>query len=343
MANTILFKRLPDNVPFDALSVSMQLDVDSWLWSFQMEIPSRAFLDLIKPQGGTLIDVEIAVNGWKWICRVEGWHESAAFGRRSWTVTGRSPSAELGDPYCTRQSYVSTVATQGSQFVTDILQYSGWSHSWAASDYLDPLTGWLIPAGAFTYQDQTKIGAIQQLAAAVGAIIQTPPDTVTTPTLTIKPRFPVSPWQWVGVTPEVGIIDAQFEEVGRNWMPAPLYNAVVVAGVNYGKIVSVKRTGTAGDKQAPTFTSDLICTDGAGRESGRIIMGRSGNWIKHTIRLFSLYPDGTPPGLLVPGTMIAVQEGATTWNGQVTGTTIAASNVSREVRQTIEVEEYADV
>ncbi len=343
MMNTLFVQRLPDNAPIEVSSVSMNIDTDSWLWSFSLTIVTKSYLDLIKPQNGTFIDIAINCNGWVWICKVECWQENISFGQKSWTVTGRSPSVELSAPYSLTQTYMNDSDKSAPSIITDILQGTGWNFDWNATDYYNPVTDWTIPAGIFNVADVTPIKAVQYILDAVGAYIQTPCDTNTDKTLYFKPRYNKQPWLWSQETPDKIFNTGVFLETGRTYMSFPDLNTVLVSGQQTGVIVNAKIDGTAGDKQASTFTNPLIVTRKAGTEKARQILSPIKNWVKHTVKVFSLAASGQEPSLTLPGTMLeVVEEDNTTWIGQVTGTTVTAGwqNTGLVVYQTLELEQY---
>jgi len=343
MINVVTVYRLPDNAPIEVGAINISIDRNSWLWSFSLTILDPDHIELIKPSPGTYVDIEITINGHVWICKVESWQEQVSFGQTVWNVSGRSPSCELSNPFSGVASYTTTSDMQAITILNDILSGTGWAASWPSNSWLDPSMTWLIPAGAFSFTNKTKIEAIKLLTESVGAYIQTVPDT-TSQQLNIKAKYFSNPWNWSGATVDQTLVDSQFREIGRSFEGRPNYNSVITSGENAGVIVSLTRDGTAGDTTAPMYTNALITTDQAGTEAGRNILCDTGEWIKHTIRMFSLYPTGTPPSLILPGDFLGISEVSNFWEGQVTGTTIdVAVTPVVEVAQTIEIERYIGV
>jgi hypothetical protein len=359
MLNTILIKRLPSNEPLDCFSVDIQTDLDSWCWDFSITLPQSSFLDLVKPsvvgEDLVLIDIEISINGWKWVCRVESWSESFSFGQRAWTIHGRSPSIELSEPYCLPGVYTNTSVVNGGQILDEVLFGTGWSIQWGFdnlpgnySDYLNPTTTWNIPAEACSVSEKTKLQTIQYILEAIDARIITEPNCATNKNLIILPRYKFTPWQWSSKTADEAVNIASCWETGGGFRTLPKINAVVVSGESQGVIVNATKDGTAGNKIAPMFTHPLITTVEAGSERAKSILSEEGTWNDHTFKLFSLdnyvSPTGNIPGLLLPGKLLSVIGDLTSWKGYVTSVSIhgeaVAENKGCEVTQTIEVEEY---
>lgn len=343
--NSVMIRRLPLGSPIiyiDWVDIKITLDKDSWLWDFTIVLPDSSYLDLIKPNGDVFTNIEITINGHVWTCMVEGWSKSKAFAANSWEVYGKSPSVVLGAPYCELSSYTNPDAVQGRALADDILSGTGYSVNWSATDWLNPVVDWLIPANVFSYADLTTIEALQKLTRSVGAYVQTILDPVTSKELNILPQFKKQPWSWASESEDMQLLEAQMWEVRRQYITHPEVNAVVVSGINNGVLTNVTRQGTAGDKHAPMVLEDLITTQEAGSERGRMLLGASGKWVQHTMKLFSLFAPTEPPGLILPGMFVKVTEEGTDWKGQVTGTEIHAvvSTGPIELSQTLEIEEY---
>src|SRR3569623_809765 len=196
---------------------------------------------------------------------------------------------------------------------------------------------WLVPPGAYTYRDLPTLGALQQIAGAVGAVVQShQSDNV----LTVLPRYPISPWEWSAADPSVAITADIVTSSASEWQPRPDYNGVYVMGTTQGVSVWVRRTGCAGEPLAPQVSDALITHVDAGTERGRIILAAAGRWSSETIQI-PLMPVPQPPGLLLPGALIEVDDGIDTWRGQVLSVRISAQRGdSLTVWQTVEVERW---
>ncbi|HHH9607601.1 TPA: hypothetical protein ACP344_006646, partial [Pseudomonas aeruginosa] len=67
----------------------------------------------------------------------------------------------LDAPYAPKRSAVNTAPLNARQVVDDQLQYTGFSVSWDVENMGPP--DWTLPAGAFSYQDQTPMQVIVKL------------------------------------------------------------------------------------------------------------------------------------------------------------------------------------
>jgi hypothetical protein len=91
------------------------------------------------------------------------------------------------------------------------------------------------------------------------------------------------------------------------------------------------------------ITNPYVTSSKVGLEIGRMQLAQTGEWVKHTLRIGALCPEGgTSFGLFKTGDMISVIERGTPWFGQVTGVNIIAANAGAgfAVEQVIEVEQY---
>jgi hypothetical protein len=333
MLNTVLVKRLPDNAPIEVTSISITYDKQSWLWSFSLTIgkDKNRYLDLIKPNplnADIFTDIEIYINGWKWICRVESWNESRVFAKDSWTITGRSPSMELGYPQNPKTSYIydpssGTSSTAGAQIMEDVLEGTmlglpdkGWVVDWTAytgtpeiHTGFDPFDAsyWGIPDGSFSWTDKTQIEVIKSLTESIGAFIITNPYcTGADKKLIIRPKYDQPPWYWNTANIHRPLIDhvintSYSTEVGRNYAQLANYDSVYVMGqkstdaqktnVTDGiVIVETFRDGVGPGSRVygEDIVNPYLYNWQAAFELGRMSICETGEWMNHRLRLFSI-------------------------------------------------------
>jgi len=386
MLNSVLVEEVISHTPIEVLHVDAKIDRNSWLWSFSVTIADKCYLDLIKPVNGVMGHIKINMNGYIWLCTVEGWSENRSFGTQAWTITGRSPSMMFGDPVSQRASGVVSDSQQGQNIIESIvsakqkpndwpLDFANWSADFSkyniASDLpgnvvtgFKPYSDWYIPGNTITYSDKTEIDIIKDLVGGIGAYIQTEPDQNK---LTIKPMFAHQPWNWNTDNANIDWItmnESQLTEIGRSNESRPIYHAIHVfgesiGGANDGSGVDLSNTsiavevrrneygsGDANTKYSPMITNPYVTSAKAGLENGRMVIGKSGEWIKHTLRVGALCPSGgTSFGLFKTGDMISVMERGVAWNGQVTGVAVMSVNAGAgfAIEQVLEVEEYGGV
>lgn len=374
MLNYVFVKEVLTNTPIEVLGVEARIDRSSWLWSFSIVVASLDCLELIAPQEGVYAHLEIQINGYTWYCTVEGWKENRSFTKDTWSITGRSPSLMFGDPINARKSYTEASDLQGQtifdQMVTSVsvppnwpTQFSSWDTDWSAYNNtctgFSPFSSWYIPGGTLSYADKSDKDILKYIADGIGAYVQTDPDQNT---LRVKPIYSYMPWDWTGDSENIEwrpLIEDQFKEVARSTKLEPYYQAVHVMGESPGAnnagtgpgdgtavFVDVCRDGWCGGgtaTYAPMITHPLVSSTKAGLEKGRMCLGKTGEWVNHSIRIGMLCPGNQSTGLFTPGDMVSVLERGMPWHGQVTSTVVSVARSGKggfTVSQQIGVEEY---
>ncbi|CQR43727.1 hypothetical protein THICB3330019 [Thiomonas sp. CB3] len=333
MLHDISVMRLPDNLAIPASDVAIGIDADSWAWSFSARLNGKTALDAVQPDAnGVPVTLEIALDGYLFHVLVEDWSEDRRFGNRSISVKGRGLSAQLAAPYLLTTSGSTTADMTLQQVLNAHLPIgSGWTIAWAAGT-----PDWLVPAGAWTWADQSAISAI--FAACNGVGLTVFPDTATQ-TLTIQPRYPVLPWDFAAATPQITVPDAAITELGRRNSPPSQANAAFVYGGNVGGILArVYRTGTAGDKAlAPAQHPLLTHLDGARLLGSRLLAGQ----VQQPDVRSLTFPFGGSFGMAQRGALLEAQIGAIATRGIINSVQIATQRTDQgiKIRQTVTIGE----
>lgn len=325
VANNIYLKRASDNAQIKCESASLALDVASWTWSFNGSLPATE-LDLVRPDDGP-VEVKLGVNGSEILLLIESVSRDRTFGSASIKVSGRGINAQLDAPYAATQSFGGYSTLTAQQLMAEVLTLNevplGWDLDWNIED-------WLVPTDVFNHQG-TYISAINSIAAAAGAYIQPAKNTQS---FIINHLYPTAPWEWDTTTADIVLPSDVVVQEGLNWVKKSDYNRVYVSGEGSGILGQVTRTGSAGDVLAPMVTDRLIVATAAARQRGRAILSDTGKQVRASLGL----PVLDETGLIMPGTFIQYEDGATVRKGIV-----RSLNVSMrmpEVWQSIEVETH---
>lgn len=189
--------RMPERTPVPVSAIDVSRGVDDVHWSIALTLADPEFLAWLLPDGAGPRSVEININGHVWTGICEGWQTTHQFPGRRVTVSGRSRTALLDAPYVAPRALVQTVPRTAQQLVEDELELSGFA---ATYDTVD----WTVPGGVWTYDSQTPVAAMRAVAAAAGAVLEAHPwDDV----FAVRPRYPISPWEWSTAAPAVTILD----------------------------------------------------------------------------------------------------------------------------------------
>ncbi|WP_422135478.1 hypothetical protein [Endozoicomonas sp. ALD040] len=333
LMNTISVVTLPDRTPTEMSNMDISLDIDSFSWALSGELWGASSLALVEPDQDGPKQIEVDINGWKWIFIVERYTGSRAFGQEQYTIYGTSRTQLLAAPYAPKRSKSNSSSLNAKQAITEELANTGFSALYPElDDYSTP--DWIIPGGSFSYQSETAMTVVARLASTAGAVVIPSRDA---DQLNIKPRYPASPWNWNSATMDKIIPASMVINLSASWRPEPEYNAVYVSGTHTGVAVNVKRQGTAGDNPAPDILEDWLTETQVNTERGRNELAKSGLQSITTLEM-PLTESTTVPGLIEPGQLVEVQDISGNWRALCLSTSI--STRQGKVSQSIELERH---
>jgi hypothetical protein len=323
--NHVTLHRWLDGVSVPVISLSLSLDVDSWAWGFEATLPAIAEALIAPADGAPPVELLAHVNGTDFRVLAENLTRERSFGEASLRLSGRGRTAVLSAPYAPVMSFANPQPRTARQLMDDVLTINGvplgWTIDWG-------LTDWNVPAGVFAHQG-TWIDALAAIAEAPGGYLLPHPSEAI---LRVRDRYPVAPWDWHAVTPDLVLpVDAVSRESLR-WLEKPAYNRVFVSGQSAGVLGQVTRTGTAGNVIAPMVVDALITEAAAARQRGTAILADTGQQFEVGLRL----PVLPETGIVEPGTFVEYQDGRVARLGLVRSTRIEAG--FPEVWQTLGVE-----
>ena len=332
--NEISVVRLPDRLPIEVDNLSLFGGREAWGWEARVALAQPAQLAELSPTVEGPRRVEITINGYRWVVAVEAFDQSRVFGATEVTLTGRSITAQLAEPYARARTHEATVERTMVQLATAELAGSG-----VTLDY--GTVNWLVPAGAWYYTELTPMAALQRLAEASGGVVQSHPEL---PQVQIRARYPVSPWDWTTTTPDVVIQDDIVTGTRLQLQSKPMFDAVIAAGERIGVAARVRRAGEAGQTYAPQQVDALITHADAARERGRNVLGDRGGQaaIEHDLPLFGGTLQPGQPGLVLPMMLAQRVSGEGTWHGLVTAVRIEVRRQAAaiDVQQTVTLERH---
>jgi len=326
--NDVSLHRLIDGAEVPVFTLSLSLDAGSWTWGFEAVLPASAE-PLVDPgHVSGPVELLVRVNGTAFRVLAEAISRERRFGEASVRVSGRGRNAVLAAPYAPVMTFSNAEARTARQLMDHVLTLNGVSLGWTV-DW--DLTDWIVPARVFAHQG-TWIEALAAIAGAAGGDLLPHP---TEQSLRVRHRYPVAPWEWHTVTPDVVLpVDALARESVR-WLEKPAYNRVFVAGQEVGVLGQVTRAGTAGEVLAPMVVDPLITEAAAARQRGLAVLADTGRQIEVSLRL----PVLAGTGIIAPGAFVEYQDGSVTRVGMVRATHVEAG--LPEVWQTLGVQVYA--
>lgn len=334
IANTVNLVALPSRTPIEAKNIRIGLDADSFSWSFSADIFTRAALELVQPDADGAGELELDINGWKWVVLVERYSRKLQFPAEAYTINGATRGQLLAAPYAPLRSALNSAPINAAQAAEAELQFTGFTLDWQATD-------WTFPAGSLSYQSQTAIQVIARLAETVGAVVLPARDS---DHLDIVPRYPVPPWEWNQVDAPIERIipAAMMTDLGGEWTPQPAWNACYTSGTSVGCSMLVRRAGTAGDNPTPDVFDDWLTDQPANQARGAHELSKGGNIeiVSVTIPLFP-FSDDNGVGLILPAHLYRVPEETGPWVGLCLGVDISAEGTGAvRVKQQIKLERH---
>ena len=330
--NTASLVRVSNNLSLPVRSMQVSIDADSMHWTWSASLPLSALADLEPDAPGSPVELRATANGVGWLLRLERVRESERFGSASLDIGGRGVSAEIGSPAWPVVSHVNAAMRNAQQLAGDALTSNGvaigWALDWQCAD-------WVVPAGVWVFSG-TPLDAVATIAAAAGAYVQPARDARM---LRVLPRYPVAPWAWASVTPDVVLPADVVVSRGEERVSRSAYDHVYVTGQAGGKMVRVERSGAALVAPAPTVVDPLICHADPGRGRGLAILGNTGD-----IRLITLESPVLESSVIETGALLEFSRNGQGRRGLVRSLSVSANVGSgREpviVRQTVEVETH---
>lgn len=344
VVHTLIAHRLPDLVEVPLFDASVASDMGSFCWSLQASGPKSLF-SLLQPENNLPVQLRVTLDGIPFVFAVDSLSRSNAFGKTVASISGRSVTALIGEPYWRAGIYSNTEDRTAQQLAMDALVNTGIDLDWGIGDGVGAnggLVDWLVPAGALSHQG-SPLSVVQRIAQAAGGYLQSHRSTTTL--LTRHPYGARSgdvsgaPWDWYAGAADVELAaDAVITDAVSRVDGADI-NAVYVSGTTQGVNGFVKRAGSAADKLAPMVSDALITDVVAARQRGLAILGAAGH--KHTVRVeLPVLTGVNQPGILDVGQLVQVNA-VTPWRGRVRAVSVASKWPS--MRQSVTLERHLEV
>lgn len=328
--NDVYLKRVAGSVMLKATTMSLNIDVDSWTWSFSASVPASD-LEAVEPVAGVPVEVEAQINGSAYRFLVEKIATERVFPRNTVRISGRGKSALLASPYAPVLTFANSADRTAQQLMADVLTDSGvplgWDIDWNLED-------WLVPAGVFGVNG-SYMDALTAISGAAGAYIQPHP---TAQELSVLLRYPALPWAWGSVSPDFVLPSSVTTREGVEFTDKPRYNRVFVSGQQQGRLVRVTSAGSDGGLLAPMVTDPLITAVEAGRQRGASILADTGRQAIVGLGL----PVLEETGVITPGKFVRYEDPSGNRTGIVRATSVEVSGGGANVRQSLTVETHEE-
>lgn len=324
IVNEIKVTRLDNGQEIQIYSGDYSTDRSSWSWSYNLSIP---FYEKSKtePIDGKPVILKIMINGNEHRMLLENISRSRQFGKETYKLSGRSPTALLDAPYSPTRSFTQENERSSVQLAQAELDRvnSNVVLNWELIDAL----GWILPSESLSYSNLTPIAVIKMIAEAGGGFVYSEPASNT---LTIKPRYKKTWWDSIAIDEYDRVIpESIVTDQSTNYEPYPDYNGVFLTNDRNGDTGQVKRVGTAGDVLQESINSPLLTSTTVMHSKGREVLAKAGLVENHSL----LMPITQEIGLCLPGELVAFNGD---WWGIVDG--VSGSFTHKSVNQTVSIE-----
>ncbi|MDO3665350.1 hypothetical protein [Acinetobacter higginsii] len=324
IVNEIKVTRLDNGQEIQIYSGDFSTDRSSWSWSYNLSIPFYE-KSQTEPIDGKPVILKIMINGNEHRMLLENISRSRQFGKETYKLSGRSPTALLDAPYSPTRSFTQENERSSVQLVQAELDRvnSDIVLNWELIDAL----GWILPPESLSYSNLTPIAAIKLIVEAAGGFIYSEPASNT---LTIKARYKKTWWDAIAIDEYDRVIpESIVTDQSTNYEPYPDYNGVFLTNDRNGDTGQVKRVGTAGDVLQESINSPLLTSTIVMHSKGREVLAKAGLVENHSL----LMPITQEIGLCLPGELVVFSGD---WWGIVDG--VSGSFTHKLVNQTVSIE-----
>lgn len=295
-------------IPLAFDSFSLDLDIDTYAWAFSGSLSGAHQAARLEPQGEDPVQLDIYINGHRWVLFVESVSESFGLANERYTVKAASRTRFLGQDYAPRRSQLYDISYTAQQICSLAVNDAGFDIEWYADGVTEAMANWSLAAGSYGFSGY-PIEAVRDLVNAAGGVIQ--PDPVADK-LICRPRYPLAPWEWPDADPlaiRYNLAGNQVLEYSREPGSRVLIDRAMVAGTNdSGVAYEAVRAGTAGENLTDDVFHAAYQTVTACRAALRKTLCDSGPQDLVTIKTL-LWPDGSAPGLMLPANLLALDYG----------------------------------
>ena len=130
--NIITTVVLPDRTPLELPSLEISLDIDSFAysgnsWSLTGKLWGASNIALVEPDRNGPKQIEVDINGWKWVFIIERYSTDRRFGDERYTIYGSSRTQLLAAPYAPGRSKSNTSNLNAKQAISEELANTGFT------------------------------------------------------------------------------------------------------------------------------------------------------------------------------------------------------------------------
>ncbi len=326
-------------IAIDPIDFNIKTDMQSYCWQGGIKISDsqyrkiKAKLDVARGNEPLVI---VVVNGVSYSFIAEDISRNRVFGNYSYSISGRSSTARLGQDYAHSQSSNQGGTIEQDLYASQIINMQLADLPFSIDRF--EVKDWLIPAGTFNVSNQTPISIIHQLAIACGGFVMT---DKATDKISILPRWKKSAWELATATADYVIPMNVVRSINDQKRVNPRYNTVTLIGGTEAS--EIYRSQQGRDLIAPIDNSVLYTDRDCVVPKGQALLSDSGTHGIYSLKM--RYADKYNIPLAELGQIWQINDPEGVWNGIITGVTLEVSrdNDAITVWQTVNIDRYLDV
>ena len=325
-----------DNQPLTVLSAQIKADMDGYCWQGSISIPPESFRQLNLDNRNDIPLIHLIINGIEFVFMAESYSDNRAFISHSYTVTGRSITAQLGGDYANTAKGVVSSDLNARQIADSQLLHTGFT----VADW--SITDWLVPKGIYALTDKTPMDVIQDIATAAGAFVVS---DYAARKISIKPRWKTPAWAIETAAADVVVPDTVIWSISGQKQVQPQCNAVFIYPDTTNSLAyDVARIGSDKEPRAALRSHTLYTAESVCRAAGMAALSATGTHKIETVKL-PLSPDKYGLNLAQLGEIWRFDEPLGAWAGVITGVSLEVSidGDTPMVSQTLTVDRYLDI
>ena len=321
----------------EILSASITTDIESFCWQGRISLYPDDFVKINMDNRaiGDEAEITVNINGEQFVFLAEDYSDNREFGKKTYTVSGRSTSAKLDSDYAKTRSGTIETDLYARQIADAQLEFLPYTLSWQVVD-------WFVPGGSYSITDKTPLDTLIEIAKAAGGFIQSDPALAQ---LTIKPKWKAPAWELENVTADVMIPASVILSISGQKRTNKCCNSVFVwADHKNGKGADVYRTGTDRSVRASAQIHALYTDLSVHQLAGIAVLSDSGAHKMETVKLPWSQDYAIPRANL--GEIWQINEPNGYWRGVVISVDISinqSSDGAISVWQTLVIDRYMDI
>ena len=322
-------------VAVDLVRFDIKTDIQSYCWSGSIELaPSqydKVANKLAMPRGREPL-VTVTVNGFVFAFLAEDLSRRRQFISHSYTVSGRSVTAQLGADYAHAQGGTLEQDLYASQLIQQQLA----DLPVKLGEFL--VKDWLIAAGVYNLTNKTPIAVIADVAKACGGVVVSHASAAK---LSVIPRWKKPAWELATATPDVVLNLNVVKSISDQKQVNPRYNTVTLIGGTTAAEVYRERQGR--ELIAPIDSNPLYGDRDGVVAKGIEILSNSGTHGMYSVQM--RWAAKYNIALAELGQIWRVNDADGAWHGVVTSVAVKVDwdNDAPVVWQVVGLDRYLDV